>query len=266
MIINRIGAGYVGAVANGHNRPLDLSANCFDYLRILSAVIIALGHIQSHLEIQLPSIINWLAFSFWQGLPCMFAISGFLIAYSFDRSPNRMNYLRNRSLRLYPGLWIATAVSFLCVLVIGSGYAGQHYNMKDIILWLGSQMSFLQFFTPLSLEQYGVGNPNGALWTVSMEIQIYIMIMLIFPWLKRRSGKQLLGLTLLLVLGNILFPYTKNYLPLIIYKLINVTFLPYAYYFMIGITIYLKRDILLYFVNRGGVVETIGDIFCMGNY
>ena len=51
-------------------------------------------------------------------------------------------------------------------------------------------VDIFQFYTPSSIEAYGVGNPNGSLWTISMEIQIYILIMLLYGWLKRRNKKE----------------------------------------------------------------------------
>lgn len=44
--------------------------------------------------------------------------------------------------------------------------------------WTISQVTVFQFYTPSSIEIYGVGNPNGALWTISMELQVYVVIML----------------------------------------------------------------------------------------
>lgn len=40
---------------------------------------------------------------------------------------------------------------------------------------------------------------------------------------------------------NILYPFTESYLPVVIYKLINVTFVPYLYVYLIGIFVYIHR-------------------------
>ena len=72
---------------------------------------------------------------------------------------------------------MAFAVSLVAVLAMG-GYGNLHYSVKDIVVWTISQVTVFQFYTPSSIEIYGVGNPNGALWTISMELQVYVVIML----------------------------------------------------------------------------------------
>jgi peptidoglycan/LPS O-acetylase OafA/YrhL len=47
------------------------------------------------------------------GVPIFFTVSGFLITWSFDRSPAPTQYVRNRLLRVYPGLGVALMVTFV---------------------------------------------------------------------------------------------------------------------------------------------------------
>lgn len=218
--------------------------NAFDIIRLVSALFIVLGHTATHLEIQYPYIIQQIL-NFWRGLPCLFVTSGFLISASFDRSQSKISYLKKRALRLYPGLFGAFAVSFLCVILIGGGYAQLSYNVKDIIAWIVSQVTVFQFYTPASIAVYGVGNPNGALWTISLEIQMYILIMLILPQMKKMKTRSLLSVVIVALALNALFPLTNNFLPEIVYKLINVTFIPYTYYFLIGMVVYIKKEIVV---------------------
>lgn len=218
--------------------------NAFDIIRLVSALFIVLGHTATHLDIQYPYVIQQML-SFWRGLPNLFVTSGFLISASFDRSQSKKSYLKKRTLRLYPGLLGAFAISFLCVILIGGGYAHLSYSVKDIIAWIASQVTVFQFYTPASIEVYGVGNPNGALWTISLEIQMYILIMLILPRMKRMKANSLFGVLVAALAVNALFPFTKNYLPEIAFKLINVTFIPYAYYFLIGMIVYIKKETIV---------------------
>ena len=45
----------------------------------------------------------------------IFAISGFLISASFERSHNLANYFRNRFLRIFPALWCVVLLTVLGV-------------------------------------------------------------------------------------------------------------------------------------------------------
>ena len=125
-------------------------------------------------------------------------------------------------------LLITFAVSLVAVLAMG-GYGNLHYSVKDIVVWTISQVTVFQFYTPSSIEIYGVGNPNGALWTISMELQVFVVIMLVYPWLKKQKKSVWWGIGLISLLFNILYPFSEAFIPTIVYKLINVTFLPYAY-------------------------------------
>ena len=214
--------------------------NTFDIIRLVSAFLIVLGHTATHLDIRYTYVIQQIL-NFWRGLPCLFVTSGFLISASFDRSQSKKSYLKKRVLRLYPGLLGAFVISFLCVIFIG-GNAHTTYSIKDIIVWIISQVTVFQFYTPASITAYGVGNPNGALWTISLEIQMYILIMLILPQMKKMKTRSLLSIVIVALALNALFPLTKNFLPEMVYKLINVTFVPYAYYFLIGMVVYIKKE------------------------
>lgn len=49
------------------------------------------------------------------------------------------------------------------------------------------QATIFQFWTPDFLRGYGVGCPNGALWTISIFIQFYFCVFFIYKWLNKRN-------------------------------------------------------------------------------
>lgn len=100
------------------NKSEDLNKNAFDYIRMISAALIVVGHSIMHLELKNIPLISYII---WPGLFALFTISGFLIPASFEHSKNNGDYLMKRFFRLYPGLWCAFIISLGCVLVIGGG-------------------------------------------------------------------------------------------------------------------------------------------------
>ncbi len=46
--------------------------------------------------------------------------------------------------------------------------------------WLAGQVSFLQFFNPEQFRGFGIGVANGALWTITVELQFYVFIPLLY--------------------------------------------------------------------------------------
>ncbi len=223
----------------GQKKEFEFGANCFDIIRMISAVLIVVGHTTQHLKtlVHLP---GWDITNMWIGLFCLFTISGYLIPASLERSVSNKEYLVKRFVRLYPGLWVAFAVSLGAVLIIGGD--NLFYSITDIVKWLAAQITVFQFYTPSTIEAYGVGNPNGSLWTISMEIQIYFVIMLMWKWLRKRSLIQWLGLISAAMMVNVGFGIVYDALPVMVAKLINVTFIPYAYVFLIGMFCYAYKE------------------------
>lgn len=223
--------------SEGH---IDIRDNCFDYIRILSAILIVVGHVTMHMDVESVPIVSFLGRK-WPGLFALFTISGFLIPPSLERSKSNYQYLKKRFLRLYPGLYAAFFLSLFCVIGIGS-YVGCRYPSGDIIKWMIAQLTILQFYVPDGIRSYGTGNPNGALWTISMEIQMYFFIMIIWKHVREMKTRNWVISISAAALFNVAFGFIFDAIPEILAKSINVTFLPYLYVFLIGMFAYSKYD------------------------
>jgi peptidoglycan/LPS O-acetylase OafA/YrhL len=153
-----------------------LKVNNFGLLRILAATQVVLGHSLAHLELARPRW--WSLVDAFPGVPIFFAISGFLISASFERSPKVRNYARNRLLRIYPGLWCCILVT--TVVAVAFGYA-----MLTVpgLIWFGSQLVAI-IYPPSFLKSFGFGSYNGSLWTIPIELQFYFLLPLLY-WATR---------------------------------------------------------------------------------
>lgn len=214
-------------------------ANNFDLIRLLAAVQVAIIHIKSHLNIQqelLQQLSYWFI-SLFPGVPIFFFISGFLVYASFERNQrNIRQFYRNRLLRIYPALWACFVVTVVLLLVDYQGSLSALMTSRGFLVWIVAQLSLFQFYTPDILRFWGVGTPNGSLWTITVELQFYLSIPLIaYLWNRDRGGNWWILLLLLLsIIANLYFGRLKA-LDMMIGKLGAVTVLPYLYYFMIGI-------------------------------
>lgn len=170
-------------------KKLRFEDNSFDVIRIISAIFIVLGHIVTHLEAPIFVPVLYVQ-QRWIGLICLFVISGYVIPASWERCKNKQEYLKKRVMRIYPALYGVTFFSLIAIIVFGVLYSHLKVQGADIVTWIIGQLTFFQFYTPSSIAAYGVGNPNGSLWTISMEIQIYILIMFFYDWLKKRSKEE----------------------------------------------------------------------------
>lgn len=209
-----------------------INKNNFDLLRLFAASQVVLSHAGSHLEHSY-SVLSF--FSLFPGVPIFFFLSGYLIYGSYESSSQNKNPIPNfyfkRVLRLYPGLW--GCLLFSTFLVWSSGYLENTVlNAKEILIWLTAQSTFFQFYNPDFLRGFGVGALNGALWTISVELQFYLLVPLVFKLMQQKKV-----FIFLIIVMFVIFNMSNTYLnekDNIILKLINVSFLPWFYMFLVG--------------------------------
>lgn len=221
---------------------INIRDNSLNLVRLLASIQVVAIHIMSHFSINAPLLYEVL--NIFRGVPVFFVISGFLIAASSDNTPSFTEFIKKRFKRIYPALWVGTAVSVFIMLFFVT------VNLKEIILYIIGQCTFLQFWTPNSLRNYGVGTPNGSLWTIVVELQFYILIYFMYKKLKKSSLKTCLSTIVTCIILSIGFIYIKPHIPDVVYKLLLETVLPYLYMFLIGTFIYKYKEIILPFIVK----------------
>ena len=201
--------------------------NNLDLIRISAAAQVALLHSLEHLN-HLPMLRQILGL--FPGVPIFFFVSGFLITKSWVNTQNLKTYAINRFLRIYPALIICFFVCIVGLLVLDVLHPNQFLSSK-LWLWMVAQLSVLQFYNPDFLRGFGVGVVNGSLWTVSVELQFYVLAPLFCLFLKKNKLAWMLCLFAFVIL-NFAYHYVEN--DSVILKLIGVSFLPWFYMFLMG--------------------------------
>ena len=214
--------------------------NNFDLLRLGAAMQVALHHATFHLEVQEA---GW-----WDsvsrvipGVPIFFFISGFLISRSYESNSKLGEYSLNRALRIYPALIACTAFALLSVAMVGY-FATVEFSVTRFVAWVLGQITFVQFYNPDFMRAFGTGVLNGSLWTITIELQFYVLIPLLYRLLqqleRRRIGTNaaLCALTLVFLTANVTF-YALGAADSeeFVLKLIKVSFLPWFYMFLVGV-------------------------------
>jgi len=210
--------------------------NNFDLIRLFAAFEVLLGHGIKHLEMKdLFPFLNITAF--FPGVLMFFTISGFLIFASFDRNNNLKKYFYNRFLRLFPALWLCFILTLILLIIFRTISASDLFS-TTMLKWSIAQITFFQFWTPDILRSWGVGTPNGSLWTIPVEIEYYLllpMIVLLFKNIK------IITKLFFIAACSILFNAYLSYLGReeeVIVKLARVSVLPYFYCFLVGAIMY----------------------------
>lgn len=239
---------------------ISFSKNCFDPIRLWAAFSVMFLHYTGYAlklsdnGIGVMKILRTIV-SFFPGVVVLFAMSGYLISASFERSKSKKEYFIKRVFRMYPELWVCTLVNLFVVIILAKEKLD-----KSIFLWLGTQI-FGIANTPACLSDFATGSINGALWTIFTEIQLYIVLGIFYPILKGLSTKK--WLTLLSVMSglNIICEILGSYSTGMISKMIERLFIPYAIWFFIGVFCYTKKDTILPYLRKRIVLLLV--IYCI---
>lgn len=236
----------------GQSREIDFENNAFDLFRLLAALQVMFGHIAEHYNLLDPEGVPYYRY-LWRfsqyipgrGVILFFVISGFLVIPSTVKHSTK-EYMKNKAGRIFPGLWFAFLINTIAIALL-YGFNG---SKIDTFLYIFTQTTILQFYTGDWLRGYGAGTANGALWTITVLIQFYIIAVIFYKYMKNKSMKFWLLNILFFQMISFLIGNIEKSVPAILYKLINVSLLPYFYLFLIGMFVYEFRLQILPFLIK----------------
>ena len=158
--------------------------NNFTLMRLVAAALVVLTH--SVAVLGLP----WIPDAFLAGfgrsygesaLDMLFVTSGFLVTASLLLRPNLIEFYCARLLRLYPGLWVMLLVTtfglapFVTTLPLREFFTSHQtweYLWKCATLYSGIRFALPGGFETMPLA----GEFNGSLWTLPVELRMYIYL------------------------------------------------------------------------------------------
>lgn len=221
--------------------------NNFNLIRLIAALQVLFVHSFEHLKLANNEFLHYFFKNFidyFPGVPIFFTVSGFLIFASFDKNNNNLKkYFFNRFVRLFPALWVCLLVTIVLLLLAYTGETKDILFSNVFYLWVLEQLTFFQFHTPDLLRFWGVGTPNGSLWTIAVEVQFYFLIPVLY-YLFLKGGKfKMIIISIVFSISIVCNWYFGKFdTESIQYKLAGVWILPYLYCFMFGVIAYLKWE------------------------
>jgi peptidoglycan/LPS O-acetylase OafA/YrhL len=112
-----------------------------------------------------------------------FAISGFLIARSFETQPTLRRWLIARGLRLFPALFVVLVLTVTILGPLATALPlGSYFTHPETATYVVRNLSlaFLQHDLPGVFETNPYpGAINGSLWTLFYEVSWYAMVLLL---------------------------------------------------------------------------------------
>lgn len=168
-------------------------AQGFHLMRICLAVAIVLYH-----TVVTSDGFAW-DYCYWTGdfrgiistmLPTFFALSGFLVAGSLERTPKLSQFLTLRAIRLVPALGVEI---LLCALILGpivtTRPLQEYFTDPEFFAYFRNIVGNIQYTLPGVFEHTPFSNMvNVSLWTVPLELQSYglLSLLVILGLTKRR--------------------------------------------------------------------------------
>ncbi|MDP0491626.1 MAG: acyltransferase [Verrucomicrobiota bacterium JB023] len=240
------------------SQPTLSRLNNFDIIRLLAALHVVVSHAIVHTGLieKLSSSARLLFDAFVQipAVPIFFVVSGFLIPSSFERNPgNLTGYFWRRALRIFPALWLSVGAAI--VILAWAGYLDQAFvTSKTFLAWLVAQTTMVQFWNPEHFRTFGNGVVNGALWTISVELQYYLTVPVwctLGAWLAKRGRWRLAFEGTAFVISVAAHMYMRHRINDVgghfgevatSIKALHMTLLPHLWMFILGYWIYRHMD------------------------
>ncbi|AVP99890.1 hypothetical protein C7S18_23115 [Ahniella affigens] len=186
-----------------------------DAARGLAALAVALFHFTGSPAMQAVPWLHALGQVSWAGVEAFFVISGFIVPASFaafgTRIQDSMRFMVRRLLRLY--LPFLAALILAVLLNVGSSLAPGYRGPGLVLPTLSELLCNLSYACEFSGHAWII----PVFWSLAIEIQFYLLLMLMVPMLGMRLGARtigpaMIGVTLALLL--VLAPYSPKVLVL----------------------------------------------------
>ena len=128
----------------------------------------------------------------------MLLLSGFLLMLGWldGRSRNLRSFYTARASRILPSYLLCIGIMLLLTFTVpGNAYGGPKHMWTDIL----AHLSFTHNFFP---ESYTFTKLNGALWTLAVEVQFYLIFPLLAKAFEKKPALSYLGMVLLSFLSR----------------------------------------------------------------
>ncbi len=186
----------------------DITKNNFDFLRVLLAFIVFVGHMGAlsaapELKIFEKSPVEIAVFGF-------FIVSGFLIARSYDRSSSLKSYLKKRIRRILPGYLLVVFLCATLLSLVSTLPVREYFSHTQVYKYLFWNSIFLNFKAPWLPGVFGNQAVNGALWTLKVEMCYYFSVPLLFLLFGKDNRYRNVSLIIIYFLSLVYLNYFES--------------------------------------------------------
>ncbi len=218
----------------------------FDYLRLILALGVVVSHSFNTAQGPMGYDMEWdspARPALRLILPMFFALSGFLVAGSMERSKTLVKFLGLRLIRIYPALSVEVLLSaFILGPLVTTLPLTQYFTHPLFIRYLWNVTGDISFALPGAFATNPIpGVVNGQLWTVPFELGCYVLLgVLIAIGAKKWRGILPSAAVLLLALWTLYGAYKTGWAMHEYYRALGGPQLVAS--FLLGVSLYAYRS------------------------
>lgn len=175
-------------MAAAANRGDPRAGNSYDFVRFLAAAAVLFSHHFALTQLPEPAVPFYGEDFGKLAVEVFFCMSGFLITRSLQRSSDWAHFVSARFLRIFPNLLFSLLAASLATLLWYGNYPNIWKHAKFVI---GNLLMFFRgvtFTIPGVFEDAKVPAVNGPLWSLPIELWMYVLLFGFFIIGRRRSG------------------------------------------------------------------------------
>lgn len=213
----------------------DLKKNNFNIIRFILAYLVFISHFLYLNNVTFyDELFNTLASI---SVSLFFTISGLLVTKSYFNSESILNFFEKRILRVFPAYYL-----MLLIILIFTLFKIDYLEIKpELYSYLIFNSLFLNFLNPVNPYLFADNYSNicnGSLWTIKIEICLYIFTPIIINLIRKNKIIKMIILIILSSLWYIILNNIDNDL----YKSIAYQFPGQIRFFVVGIFLYFYAE------------------------
>lgn len=136
------------------------------------------------------------------GVEFFFIISGFVIFFTLEYTPNFSTFWKKRLIRLMPSMLIASLIIFTFFKIFDSHYQASVLDFIPSLVFVRPQL-LNNMLESLFGIQLNLNYLNGSFWSLWVEVQFYLYISLIYFWNKLRFIKNTIVISVVFCVANL---------------------------------------------------------------
>lgn len=146
-----------------------------DGLRVIAIFMVMFGH---YTNFSSNPVISKIADYGALGVSMFFIISGFVIALSLERSGSFKKFIKKRYIRLAPGMFICSTVTFLFFVFI---YKGAEYGAsRNIYNYIIANTFIDPLFFDMLINDFKFYYIDNSYWSLWVEVNFYFIISFLY--------------------------------------------------------------------------------------